>query len=151
MDWAFSDAVMALGPLQTHALAGIRQFNHKSPADSTSPSRDDPGRLPANQEFVIVSHGLGSYLIFSALGMDQLTGKTATVEQTRNDLQEILKRTSLVVFFANELRLLELVGLDGPSERNIATHLADWGKFGATISNPSPARRRNASLYESLH
>jgi hypothetical protein len=77
---------------------------------------------------VIVSHSLGSYLIFSALDMDQLTGQTATTEQTRNDLQEILMRTSLVVFFANQLRLLELVGLDGPSERNIATHLQDWGK-----------------------
>jgi hypothetical protein len=78
-----------------------------------------------HQEFVIVSHSLGSYLIFSALDVDQLTGKTATTEQTRNDLQEILKRTSLVVLFANQLRLLELVGLDGPSERNIATHLQD--------------------------
>jgi hypothetical protein len=33
-----------------------------------------------------------------------------------------------VVFFANQLRLLELSSLDGPTERNIATHLQDWGK-----------------------
>jgi hypothetical protein len=33
-----------------------------------------------------------------------------------------------VVFFANQLRLLELSSLDGPTERNIATHLEDWGK-----------------------
>ena len=33
-----------------------------------------------------------------------------------------------MVFFANQLRLLELASLDGPSERNIATHLLDWGK-----------------------
>ena len=63
--------------------------------------------------------------------MDQMRGKTAAPEETRDDLQEILKRTSLVVFFANQLRLLEFVGLDGPSERNIeniATHLKDWSK-----------------------
>jgi hypothetical protein len=128
MDWAFSDAVMALGPLRIFALDGIRQLILKSLAESTGASQADPSRPRANQEFIIVSHSLGSYLIFSALDMDQLTGKTATAEQTRNDLQEILKRTSLVVFFANQLRLLELVGLDGPSERNIATHLEDWGK-----------------------
>jgi hypothetical protein len=77
---------------------------------------------------VIVSHSLGSYLIFSALDMGQTPGKAATAEETRRDLQEILKRTSLVVFFANQLRLLELAALDGPSERNIATDLEDWGK-----------------------
>jgi hypothetical protein len=128
MDWAFSDAVMALGPLRAYALDGIRQLILKSLADSTGASQAESGRSRANQEFIIVSHSLGSYLIFSALDMDQLAGKTATEEQTRNDLQEILKRTSLVVFFANQLRLLELNGLDGPSERNIATHLQDWGK-----------------------
>jgi hypothetical protein len=128
MDWAFSDAVMALGPLRVYVLDGIRQLILKSLADAPTSQTGALG-VRANQEFVIVSHSLGSYLIFSALDMDQLTGKTTATEQTRNDLHEILKRTSLVVFFANQLRLLELVGLDGPSERNIATHLQDWGKI----------------------
>jgi hypothetical protein len=125
LDWAFSDAVLALGPLPAHVLNGLRQLILKSLADAPTTSQTDAAGARANQEFVIVSHSLESYLIFSALDVDQLTGKTATTEQTRNDLQEILKRTSLVVFFANQLRLLELVGLDGPSERNIATHLQD--------------------------
>jgi hypothetical protein len=128
MDWGFSDAVMALGPLRTYVLDGIRQLILKSLADAPAASQANATRARANQEFVIVSHSLGSYLIFSALDMNQMTANTATAEQTRNDLQQILKRTSLVVFFANQLRLLELVGLDGPSERNIATHLEDWGK-----------------------
>jgi hypothetical protein len=128
MDWAFSDAVMALGPLRVYVLDGTRQLILKSLADAPTTSQTDATGARANQEFVIVSHSLGSYLVFSALDMDPLAGKTATAEQTRSDLQEILKRTSLVVFFANQLRLLELVGLDGPSERNIATHLQDWGK-----------------------
>ena len=128
MDWSFSDAVMALGPLRLYVLDGIRQLILKSLADASSGSHADATGARANQEFVIVSHSLGSYLIFSALDMDQMSDKTATAEQTRNDLQEILKRTSLVVFFANQLRLLEFGGLDGPSERNIATHLKDWSK-----------------------
>jgi hypothetical protein len=128
MDWAFSDAVMALGPLRPYVLDGIRQLILKSLADAPTTSQAGATGARANQEFVIVSHSLGSYLIFSALDMDQSTGKTAATEQTRNDLQEILKRTSLVVFFANQLRLMELSGLDGPSERNISMHLQDWGK-----------------------
>ncbi len=142
MDWAFSDAVMALGPLRTHVLDGIRQLILKSLADSPGAPQADPGQPRANQEFIIVSHSLGSYLIFSSLDMNQITGKTATVEQTRTDLQEILKRTSLVVFFANQLRLLELVGLDGPSERNIATHLQDWGKVRCEYLKSLPGAPR---------
>ncbi|HWW23333.1 MAG TPA: hypothetical protein VNY78_05480 [Edaphobacter sp.] len=128
MDWAFSDAVMALGPLRTYILNGIRQLILKSLADAPGASQANNGQPRANQEFIVVSHSLGSYLIFTALDMDQSTGKPAAAEQSLNDLREILKRTSLVVFFANQLRLLELVGLDGPSERNIATRLGDWGK-----------------------
>src|SRR6201987_1747871 len=87
MDWAFSDAVMALGPLRTHVLDGIRQLILKSLADAPGASPADHGQPRANQEFIVVSHSLGSYLIFSALDMDQMTGRTSAEEQTRNDLQ----------------------------------------------------------------
>jgi hypothetical protein len=128
MDWGFPDAVMALGPLRSYVLDGIRQLILNSLADSPAVAQGDPNMPRANQEFVIVSHSLGSYLIFSALDVNQSTGQMAATEQWRSDIRELLKRTSLVVFFANQLRLLELVSLDGPSERNIATHLEDWGK-----------------------
>ena len=128
MDWGFPDAVMALGPLRNYVLDGIRQLLLKSLADSSAVAKADATRPRANQEFVIVSHSLGSYLIFSALDINQSKERTATEEQVRSDLREILKRTPLVVFFANQLRLLELESLDGPTERNIATHLEDWGK-----------------------
>jgi len=128
MDWGFSDAVMALGPLRSYVLDGIRQLILKSVSDVPGGSEADPEKPRANQEFILVTHSLGSYLAFSALDDIDLTEKTAAAEQTKSDLNEILKRTSLVVFFANQLRLLELASLDGPSERNIATHLQDWGK-----------------------
>ena len=129
MDWGFPDAVMALGPLRNYLLDGIRQLMLKSLSDAPGTSGTDPDMPRANQEFIVVTHSLGSYLTFSALDDIDSTGKTAATEQTRSDLNEILKRTSLVVFFANQLRLLELVSLDGPGERNIATHLKDWGKI----------------------
>jgi len=128
MDWGFSDAVMVLGPLRSYVLDGIRQLILKSVSDVPGGSEADPEKPRANQEFILVTHSLGSYLTFSALDDIDLTEKTAAAEQTKTDLNEILKRTSLVVFFANQLRLLELASLDGPSERNIATHLLDWGK-----------------------
>ena len=128
MDWGFSDAVMVLGPLRTYVLDGLRQLILKSLADSPGAPTADPARPRANQEFIIVSHSLGSYLIFSALDADPATAKTSAQGQSDSDLKAILERTSLVYFFANQLRLLELAGLDGPSERNIATHLEDWAK-----------------------
>jgi hypothetical protein len=128
MDWGFPDAVMALGPLRSYVLDGIRQLILKSVSDLPGGSEIDPEKPRTNQEFILVTHSLGSYLTFSALDDIDLTEKTAATEQMRSDLNEILKRTSLVVFFANQLRLLELASLDGPSERNIATHLQDWGK-----------------------
>jgi len=129
MDWGFPDAVMALGPLRSYVLEGIRELILRSLRDSPGDAANaNPNEARPNQEFVIVSHSLGSYLIFSALDVNQVTVQTTTNEELRSELREILKRTSLVVFFANQLRLLELSSLDGPSERNIASHLEDWGK-----------------------
>jgi hypothetical protein len=97
----------------------------KSVADSPEVSKADPTRPRANQEFIIVSHSLGSYLIFFALDTDQTIAETRTIEQSGSNLKAILERTSVVYFFAHQLRLLELVSLDGQSERNVATHLED--------------------------
>src|SRR3954464_740308 len=82
MDWGFSDAVLALGPLRTYVLDGIRQLILKSQADSRAASVSDPAGQPVDQEFVIVCHSLGSYLIFSALDINQTTAKTTTVQQS---------------------------------------------------------------------
>ena len=126
MDWGFSDAVLALGPLRLYVLDGIRQLILKSQEDSRVAGVSDPTRQSVDQEFIIVSHSLGSYLIFSAL---DITTKTTTVQQSGNSFEHVLERTSMVFFFANQLRLLELASLDGPTDRNLATHLEWWGKL----------------------
>jgi hypothetical protein len=129
MDWGFSDAVLALGPLRLYVLDGIRQLILKSLGDSRAVGVSDPTRQPVDQEFVIVCHSLGSYLIFSALDINQTTIRTTTVQQSGNRFDQVLERTSMVFFFANQLRLLELASLDGPTDRNLATHLESWGKL----------------------
>jgi hypothetical protein len=138
LDWGFSDAILALGPLRTYLLNGIRQLILKSAAISPEGSRDGLAIPSVNQEYVIVSHSLGSYLIFAALDIGPATLKTSTVQNSGNAFEEILKRTSLVYFFANQLRFLELASLDGASDKNLVTHLEDWGRLRCEYLTPSP-------------
>jgi len=129
LDWGFSDAILALGPLRTYLLDGIRQLILKSVAISPEGIRGGEAVPRDDQEYVIVSHSLGSYLIFAALDIGPATLKTSTVQNSGNAFEEILKRTSLVYFFANQLRFLELASLDGASDKNLAAHLEDWGRL----------------------
>jgi len=138
MDWGFSDAVLALGPLRLYVLDGIRQLILKSQGDSRAAGVSDSIPRPVDQEFIIVSHSLGSYLIFSALDINQTTTKTTTVQQSGNRFEQVLERTSMVFFFANQLRLLELASLDGPTDRNLATHLESWGKLRCDYLKSKP-------------
>jgi hypothetical protein len=128
MDWGFSDAVMALGPLRPYIQNALRQLILKSLADSPESKAAGPAGPPVDQEFIIVSHSLGSYLIFSALNVDPAHIDSAAAEGFGEKFQQILARTSLVYFFANQLRLLELAGLDGATDKSLATHLKAWGK-----------------------
>ena len=137
LDWGFSDAVLALGPLRTYLLDGIRQLILKSVAISPDGIRGGSTTPRDDQEYVIVSRSLGSYLIFAALDIGPATLKTATVQNSGNAFADILKRTSLVYFFANQLRLLELASLDGASDKNLVTHLEDWGRLRCEYLNPS--------------
>jgi len=137
LDWGFSDAVLALGPLRTYLLDGIRQLILKSVAISPDGIRGASTTRMDDQEYVIVSHSLGSYLIFAALDIGPATLKTATVQNSGDAFKEVLKRTSLVYFFANQLRLLELASLDGSSDKNLVTHLEDWGRLRCEYLTPS--------------
>jgi hypothetical protein len=128
MDWGFSDAVMLLGPLRPYVLSGIRQLILKSLSDSAASKALAPDERPRNEEFVIVSHSLGSYLMFAALDAHLSQLQTSEINPSDKSFDQILARTSFVFFFANQLRILQLAGLDGPSDRNLSTHLEAWGK-----------------------
>ena len=129
LDWGFSDAVLALGPLRTYLLDGIRQLILKSIAISSGGNREGAVGARANQEYVIVSHSLGSYLIFAALDINPATSQTPTVQKSGDTFEQILGRTPLVYFFANQLRLLELANLDGTPDKSLLSHLEAWARL----------------------
>ena len=129
MDWGFSDAVIALGPLRPYIQNALRQLILKSLADSPESQAGDPIHPSVDQEFIIVSHSLGSYLIFSALDIDRSLNNATTIQSSTGAFEQILARTPLVYFFANQVRLLELASLDHVSEKNLVTHLESWGKI----------------------
>jgi hypothetical protein len=132
-DWQFPDAVMALGPLNTLLVDGIRQLILKSVAEPGKSIAMVEGASPLtpapNQEFVIVTQSLGSYLIFSALDVDPTVSRTPLMVQSAGAFTQVLRQTSLVYFFANQLPLMELANLnESPAERFVS-HLEMWGKL----------------------
>jgi hypothetical protein len=75
-----------------------------------------------DREFIVVSHSLGSYMVFSALNMGQhlsppnaSAGAQSGAAAEDAAAQYILERTSLVYFFANQVSLLELTNLRVPN------------------------------------
>ncbi len=132
MDWGFSDAMMAVGSMHDLFREGMRQLflksvrfraNGSKTSDWEQQLRDPHG---IDREFIVVSHSLGSYLVFSTLNMDQhesvlqdahaLSSKIGSATED-NAAQYILERTSLVYFFANQVPLLELANTAGPTAR----------------------------------
>lgn len=124
LDWGVSDSFMAVGALRPLFREAMRQLFVKSArfhADRNktndwqqkvgTPQEDD-------REYIVVSHSLGSYLVFSTLnlgGLDQpSTGQSDITAEEDAAARYILERTSLVYFFANQLVLLELANEESP-------------------------------------
>jgi hypothetical protein len=123
LDWGFADAFLAVGNLQPLLLEGIRELVLQSVAVAPNGSRNASLQPQPNQEFVIVTHSLGSYLIFSALDVGPAASANPEVRNWRSQFDHVLSHTTIVYFFANQLRLLELANLD------VKTHLRNWGKL----------------------
>lgn len=131
MDWGVSDAFLAVGSLAPVFREAMRQLFVKSAAfhaDNTKSSQwlEDFRQPPADdREYIVVSHSLGSYLVFSTLnfgGFDMAAaanaaaaGSAAAASTEDAAAQYILERTSLVYFFANQVALLELAIEQTPS------------------------------------
>jgi hypothetical protein len=133
MDWGFTDAVASLGPMRDLLVEGIRQLILKAVVDSpvttknlTASSLLSP--VP-DQDFVIVSHSLGSYLIFAALSVNEKDRQTPVLMQAAVAYMQLLRQTALVYFFANQVRMLELANLEDSPTDNFVSHLEDWGKL----------------------
>ena len=142
MDWGFSDALMAAGPMQKMMVQGIRQLVLKSVAKAKTIETGAP--LSAD-EYVAVSHSLGSFLIFAALNLDNWSSSinpsvTSTVGTSLEDQQAalgyVLQHLSQVYFFANQVPLMELAELDGGAAATIKlAHFSDDLKKWAAARN----------------
>jgi len=122
LDWGMSDVVMAIGAMRPLLIDGIRQLILKSV--TVTPSHTRGLADPPDQEFVMVTHSLGSYLIFSALDLRAADVNAPTPQNVRTQFKEILQHTSQVYFFANQVRFLELADLD--ASETMLSHLQAW-------------------------
>ena len=127
LDWGFSDAIMAVGTMHDLFREGMRQLLVQSARFNADGSKTDAweqqGKVPhgIDREFIVVSHSLGSYLVFSTLNVGQQDDDPQTApSQSAGDeasaredaaAKYILRRTSLMYFFANQIPLLELANV----------------------------------------
>jgi len=149
LDWGFSDALMAVGSMHDFFREGMRQLFVKAARFKADGSKTDEWQAEAldpkttDREFIVVSHSLGSYLVFSTLNVDGANVADAapdsSIDQGREDLaaRYILGRTSLVYFFANQVPLLELANVERARGGGAALG-------GALQQAPSMANRINA-------
>jgi hypothetical protein len=128
LDWGVSDAFMAVGSMHGLFREGMRQLFVKSAEFHADRPKSNEWREQfknpqgTDREFIVVSHSLGSYLVFSTLNMSQPDAElqddpaqpesSAAIEDAA--AQYILERTSLVYFFANQVALLELANEEVP-------------------------------------
>ena len=150
LDWGFSDAMTAVGSMHGIFRESMRQLFLKSARFSAQGSKSDEWEEQwkdphgIDREFVVVSHSLGSYLVFSTLDLNQndalLRSALALLKPGAADedaaAQYILERTSLVYFFANQVPLLELANVQGagPAGLTAAQLLTPEGLSGALNS-----------------
>ena len=131
VDWGLSDVLLSVGPMGGILRDGLRQLMAKSAAfDPNTASAEGSGaeerydwrgqlhgKNVMDQEFVGVTHSLGSYLYFNTLSVDsskpgQTAAEIARQAAEKDAVQYIFERTSMVYFFANQLQMLEITNLE---------------------------------------
>jgi len=125
LDWGFADALLAVGSMQEYIVEGIREVV----LASVTPSE--------NQEFVVVSHSLGSYLIFSALDL-QSSPQGVAPSDWESRFDKVLSQTSQAYFMANQVRLLELADLENNKQGGLIMHLGRWSDLRAQAHQDPP-------------
>lgn len=174
LDWGISDALLAVGSMQDLFREAMRQLFVKSArfhedGTKTDEWKQQQSKSPQgiDREFIVVSHSLGSYLVFATLNPGQQDssspGAVAQAKADRTDdaaARYILQRTSLVYFFANQVPVLELASMEDPSaaapaqpagaaQREaggaLSRQMMNWKtlrrKFGETTAANEPAAR----------
>ena len=120
-DWGFTDAILATGPLRQYLIEGLRQLIQKA---VETPLDGAAAKAPADDLF-IVAHSLGSWLVFMALDSKNVPGPPEW-QHNNSDFQYVLRHTSVVYYFANQMRLMELSNLEDNPQVLMMQHLDDW-------------------------
>ena len=143
VDWGLADVLLATGPMGGIMRDGVRQLIAKSaafdPAQAEAPGGDGRGKYDwtaqlshtvLDQEFIGVTHSLGSYLLFNTLSLEQ--SKLTPAEQSASDaarlakeenaVRYIFERTSLIYFLANQLEMLEITNLENAPPASPSTY-----------------------------
>jgi hypothetical protein len=173
VDWGLADVLMAVGPMGGLMRDGIRQLMAKSAAFVPAPENATPAAPAAgssgpsgtydwksqlnydsseDQEFIGVTHSLGSYLLFNTLSVETLETDSPTtsaqdaarIEKEENALRYIFERTSLMYFFANQLQMLEITNLEN------APQPAAGAPKSRGLAPAPPAPMNPAANFESL-
>ena len=154
LDWGFSDAIMAVGSMHDLFREAMRQMFVESVRFMTdgSDSEDWKRRLKnseSDREFIVVSHSLGSYLVFSTLNMDQPTSalqdlaqpeRSAATMEEDDAARYILERTTLLYFFANQVPLLELANLAIPQAAgSLSKRMMKWKELRQSFLRNHPS------------
>jgi hypothetical protein len=165
LDWGFSDAMLAVGPLGDILRDGMRQLIVKSVEfDASQSSTTVSGNQKRqaydwekmfqegkteDREFIGVTHSLGSYLLFNTLNLEGYPSPTAAVaspsaqisasEKTLEDnaVEYVFARTSLIYFFANQIPLLEFPNLEDKNSRaaHFSQLLGKWAQVQAQFQS----------------
>jgi len=170
IDWGLSDVVLVVGQMGDILRDALRQLMAKSAAFDPNEAGASSGGNGAvgkydwkaqlsrgaamDQEFIGVTHSLGSYLLFNTLNSDFAgvpaqnlsASEAARKTDEENAIHYIFERTSLVYFFANQLEMLEITNLGTAS--NAAGEAKQPAGSGTGQAMAAPAANFRALVHE---
>jgi len=135
LDWGFADALLAVGPLHRYLIEGIREVVLSSLTEAEKIQERNPEQ---KLEFVVVSHSLGSYLMFSELDLQDEDPNAKDHPEWKTRFEKLLGMTSRAYFMANQVRLLELANLDDTGNGDLIKHLQTWATARQAAHQPTP-------------
>lgn len=160
VDWGLSDVLMAVGPMGGLLRDGVRQLMAKSAAFAPTgtgaalSASGTPGAYDwrsqlnqdkeVDQEFIGVTHSLGSYLLFNTLSVENSNAanlsaqESARVANEENAVRYIFERTALMYFFANQLEMLDITNLEN-APRPTPSPFKSRGPAPAPLAPMTPA------------
>src|SRR5258708_829596 len=147
VDWGFSDAVLGVGSLHDLFKEAMQQLFVKAASFNADGSKSNNWQEDKDQQFVLITHSLGSYLALSTLDLDHAPGPLLSLpaEATPNSAAlYIFAHTSLIYFFANQIPLLELGNIrlppDSSGDGQESRKTVPGSKFGEYLGRWRTAR-----------